>query len=190
VPDIGFDDPDSAERAARQRLSLVISLRADRTPLPSYVLAALQSFAKSAGLNIIALSQVAEDDPRTFEMAKAMNAKAVPWGSRDSEDQEVVARALYDSSIVVVSDRLHVLILAALHGGAPVEIASGPSGKVANHFIVVGLADVSYDTALLVDEVSVVKALSAAAARGGEVADAVKYARQRLTHVQQSLLER
>ena len=145
VPDIGFDDPDSLAPTSKAREGIVISLRSDRPEPDLDLLDWLKDFADEHSLTITAVSQVAEDDARTHFLAEHLGASEILWSSRTSNEQEHILRALYDGTSMVWSDRLHVLVLGALHGAVPIEIVPAPNGKIPKHFDAVGITGVSFD---------------------------------------------
>ena len=90
-------------------------------------------------------SQVDEDEARSAELAKRLGCELIPWGDDGDLSRERSRRLTYAESTAVVSDRLHVLLLAAQAGAVPVEVVEHPRPKVATHFATVGLQDVSLD---------------------------------------------
>ncbi len=90
-------------------------------------------------------SQVDEDEARSAELAARLGCELIPWGDDGDLSRERSRRLTYAESTIVVSDRLHVLLLAAQAGAVPVEVVEHPRRKVATHFAAVGLHDVSLD---------------------------------------------
>jgi len=181
VPDIGFDDPDSLDTKLQPRTHLVISLRVDRPAPDPQVIAWLREFAFEAGLEITAVSQVAEDDPRTRELAETLASEVLLWGDSTSNDQEASLRDLYGKTAMVWSDRLHVLVLGALHGAVPIEIVGAPNGKVAKHFDAAGIANVSFSSKEFPNREVLKMLLSEQLERSGSIASSVADARLSLS---------
>lgn len=145
VPDIGFDDPDSVTRTSGNRRFLAISLRSDRPELDLNMAGWLRQSAASLGLEIVAVSQVAEDDTRTDQLRKQLDCAVLLWGDQSSNSQERALRSIYDETALIWSDRLHVLVLGAMHGAVPLEIVVSPNGKIKKHFEAIGIDRISFD---------------------------------------------
>lgn len=188
VPDIAFDDPDSAATTSQPRDLMVVSTRSDRPSLDDRHLLWIKAFAADHGLSLVTVSQVAEDDSRTVELARVLEARTVLWGLNSSNEQEALVRDLYSRSVLVISDRLHVLVLAALHGASPTEIVPAPNGKAAKHFDAVGLPGISHDALRIasVDEMHAL--LTQVVERAAEVGDAVAAARIRIDGARQAVV--
>lgn len=188
VPDIAFDDPESVGATSYPRDILVVSTRSDRPSLDERHLGWVKAFAGQRNLTIVTVSQVAEDDSRTVELAESLEARPMLWGSRTSNEQEALVRDLYARSVVVISDRLHVLVLAALHGASPTEIVPAPNGKAAKHFDAVGLPRVSHDANAIASDHQMEEVLISALERASEVQDAVADARKRIDSARRAVI--
>ena len=182
VPDIGFDDPDSLTPSSRTRAGLVISLRSDRPEPDLNLLDWLRDFASEHNLTITAVSQVAEDDSRTLFLAERLGASKILWSSRTSNEQESVLRTLYDGTTLIWSDRLHVLVLGALHGAVPIEIVPAPNGKIPKHFDAVGITGVSFDAAEVEDREHLTEILESQLAKRERVEASIAIARTALAN--------
>jgi polysaccharide pyruvyl transferase WcaK-like protein len=147
VPDTAFAEPYSAEPDAH-RDALIVSMRGKRPLPPAAWFDSISMYAAESGLSILAVSQVDEDEDRSRELAEnfpAGSATYLAWGERSDLEQELRVRELYQRAAIVVSDRLHVLILASQAGAVPVELAPTPKPKVRTHFATIGMHDVSLD---------------------------------------------
>jgi polysaccharide pyruvyl transferase WcaK-like protein len=144
VPDIAFSEmPYGDESAPRPRL--LISLRGLR-PRPSAAWEeSVQTFAQEQGLVITCIAQVRQDEVRAAELASALGGECIDFGDRDDLEQENLLRRAYAEAAVVISDRLHVLILASLGGCVPCELVPKPSSKVATHFRAAGIISITKD---------------------------------------------
>lgn len=156
-PDTAFGEPSTSDAAITRDL-LLVSMRGKRSMPPTQWFSAVAAYASEAGLRIVTVSQVDEDEDRNRELANALgeNATFEPWGDRSDFEQEKLVRDYYTRCAIVISDRLHVLILSAQAGAIPVELAESPKAKVRTHFATIGMDDVSLDasgktTAQLVD---------------------------------------
>lgn len=135
----GFDGDDGQKR----RDVLVVSLRGDR-PRPSQKwLNAIKQFADSHRLRIVAITQVRRDLERSAWLASSLGGELFPWQENDFDQLEVDLRTLYQNAAVTISDRLHVLILAATEGSIPVCLPEFSEGKIERHFASIGYSNVS-----------------------------------------------
>jgi O-antigen/teichoic acid export membrane protein len=165
------------------RDTLVISLRGARAFPSDAWIQGVRSYADARGLRIVVSAQVRGDEARADELADALDAEAFGWGSVPDLAQERRLLNLYERAALVLSDRLHVLILAASRGAIPLELVAGPSGKVRAHFAWVGVHDVSVDAAGM-DAATVAAAIESAAARSPyELTAALTGARAEVRHV-------
>lgn len=145
VPDIGFaagvrDGHDWCDRG-----EMIVSLRGGRPfPGPNWV-SAVRAFAEAERLRIRTVVQVREDEERSRDIAEALGGVFEPWADTDAVEQERLLRARYDGARLVVSDRMHVLVLAALSGAVPVELVPHPTRKISEAFLTIGLHDFTCD---------------------------------------------
>ncbi|HEY0258518.1 MAG TPA: polysaccharide pyruvyl transferase family protein [Lacisediminihabitans sp.] len=149
VPDTAFAEPRLEGIAWADRREVVISMRGKREFPSEEWFAGIRDFAASHGFRLVLLSQVAEDEARTRELADRFGpiAEYLPWGDRGDLQQERFIRARYLSCAMAISDRLHVLILAAQAGAMPVEVVPLPKLKVEQHFSTIGMGGISFGTA-------------------------------------------
>lgn len=144
APDIGFA-AGVREEQSQQRGELIVSLRGAR-PLPDDAwVGAVRAVAVAEGLRIRTVVQVREDEPRARELADRLEGTFEPWGETDAVTQENLLRERYEGARLVISDRMHVLVLAALSGAVPVELVPRPTRKITNAFATIGLHDISLD---------------------------------------------
>lgn len=182
VPDTAFAEPEGPHSDQARNL-LVLSLRAARDKPDSAWFDAIRRFARDRDLQVLAVSQVDEDESRTADLAEELEdvgARFVPWGDDGDLAREQRVRALYARSAVVVSDRLHVLLLAAKAGAVPLEIVPRPAPKVATHFATAGIDDISLACAGL-DAHEITTWAEQQISRGPAIAAALRAAEARLT---------
>jgi hypothetical protein len=151
TPDTAFGEPNSSEPDV-ERDVLLVSMRGKRAIPDDAWFDGIRAFAAEAKLRIISVSQVDEDEARSRELAERFGegvASYDPWSERSDLDQERHVRDLYKRCAIVVSDRLHVLILSAQAGAIPAELAAAPKPKVRTHFATIDYDDVSLDVASL-----------------------------------------
>lgn len=177
TPDTAFHVSAGSSRerladASRLRPHLLVSLRGARSVPNDGWVEGVREFAESAGLEIHCISQVDEDEVRGADLAGLLGAGVIfdAWNGRSDSQQEQFVRARYRDARMVISDRLHVLILAALAGAVPAEVVDAPRPKVADHFSLIGYHDVSLDASTATPEM-VVSFLSSQLPRRAELTE-------------------
>lgn len=184
APDIGFAV--SPSPSGQERRELVVSLRGAR-PLPGPTwMDAIRATAETAGLRIRTVVQVREDEERARELAQALGGEFEPWGATDAVQQEANLRERYTGARLVVSDRMHVLVLAAIDGAVPAELVPSPTRKITEAFATIGFHDISYD-AQASDSDGMRRFLEAQLKRTAEVGERVDAARRRLTELEREM---
>ncbi|MGL3151804.1 hypothetical protein ACSS7Z_15760 [Microbacterium sp. A82] len=147
APDIGFGSGIRGGQPWQERSELLVSLRGTR-PMPDEAwVRAVREYADRAGLTIRTIVQVREDEERARELADALGGTFEPWGTTDPLAQEELLRERYDGARMVISDRMHVLVLAALSGAVPVELVPRPTAKITEAFAAIGYHGLSLDAA-------------------------------------------
>ncbi len=186
VPDIGFAAGIRAGVPEAERDELIISLRGAR-PMPDEAwIEAVRSVAADEGLRIRTVVQVREDEDRARELAQALGGTFEPWADTDAVTQEAQLRDRYDRARLVISDRMHVLVLAALSGAVPAELVPRPTAKIAAAFEVIGLRGITRD-AEGADTVTLAAFLRAQLERNAEVIARVSAAETELAGVKTEL---
>lgn len=135
VHERGFHDSTGA------RDSVTISLRGDR-PYPSEAwLNGLKEYAEKNRLQIAVATQVKRDSECSIRLASDLGALLVDWTpDKSHSEQEAEIRSLYANSAAVMSDRLHVLVVAMAEGAVPVDTSIKGNHKVRNTFLGAGLS--------------------------------------------------
>lgn len=145
-PDIGFSMDKRVGTEPSKRSVLAVSLRWDR-PLPDDAwFEAVREFAGANDLTIEVASQVYGDVARSRELAERLNATHDEWTGKHDLAHEEFVREVYDRSRIVVSDRLHVLVVAATSGVVPAQLIPSPVPKVAANFRAVGYERMTLDS--------------------------------------------
>lgn len=142
VPDLAFQLGTATSEwvAPGERDRLVVTLRHDR-PLPDEEwLAWVRRTAGARGLRIVVVSQVSRDQPRSAELAALLGGELVPWIGASHRDDEEQCRAVYRTAELVVSDRLHALVVACTEGAVPLGWVPTSRGKLRRHFDAAGMA--------------------------------------------------
>lgn len=186
APDIGFSAGVRAGLAWSERTELLVSLRGARSLPDARWLRAVREAAEGAGLSIRTVVQVREDEDRAREVAQLLGGAFDAWGDTDPLAQEERLRERYDAAQVVISDRMHVLVLAALSGAVPVELVPRPTAKIANAFAAIGLDGISYDASTS-DPARMRAVLHPTPERAVEVSERVRTAEATLAGIEQQI---
>ncbi|WP_336641750.1 polysaccharide pyruvyl transferase family protein [Microbacterium sp. USHLN272] len=141
APDWAFGIDASGTPAERSFLAL--SLRGDRPPPTVEWLQAVRSFAARAGLTPLVVTQVRRDEARSREIASFLGCDIVGWETERHDSAERRVRDVYSRSRVILSDRLHALIIGATEGALPLGWTSDASPKIEHHLSTVGLESFS-----------------------------------------------
>ena len=181
APDIGFAAGIREGRVHRDEL--IVSLRGARPHPDAAWVEAVRRTTAAEGLSIRTVVQVREDQARARELADALGGVFDPWGDTDAVTQEERLRQQYEGARLVISDRMHVLVLAALSGAVPVELVPRPTNKISAAFATIGLTGVSLDAAEH-DAHGMQEFLSSQLTRADEVRDRVAEADRQLRDVE------
>jgi len=143
MPDWAFGV--DAPHPAMNRTAMTISLRGDR-PFPADEwLSSVMDACSHLGLSPVVVVQVEDDQVMAELLATRLGAELVGWAASDHYEQEQVVRGAYQRSAVTLSDRLHVLIIAATEGSVPLAWVDRAAEKVRRHFNWLGATWVSKD---------------------------------------------
>ncbi|MCU1637207.1 MAG: hypothetical protein JWQ68_2446 [Cryobacterium sp.] len=151
MPDLAFGETVSPSGSTpepdRPRDVLIVSMRSDR-PYPSAAWReAVRQSAERRGLQIWAVTQVLRDDDRSARLAEDLGGRSLRWDGTAHDRQEARLRSLYRRAALAVSDRLHILVVAATEGAVPVALTVDSSDKIARHFAAAGIFDITVPTA-------------------------------------------
>lgn len=121
--------------APRPRDILAVTFRSDRPPLLPSERDALKTLADQLSLKIVVVTQVRRDEQSNSVLAEQLGATLLSWpGDRSHAAHEEHVRELYARTSVVVSDRIHALIIAATEGAVPVGYSTTTDEKIARTF--------------------------------------------------------
>lgn len=184
-PDIAFAGDHRQGEQPQDRDKILVSLRGRREYPSDEWIAGVASWAQTRGLQIVTAAQVREDEEKAARLARDLGGTHFAWVGDDIEHEEQL-RELYESVLLAISDRLHVLIISSLSGSVPTEMVPRPVGKVATHFAQVGFEDMSVDsTDFGAAEIS--QFLERQSTRSVELRERLVEAQQRLTDVERRL---
>lgn len=125
--------------AGMDRGTLGLSLRGDRAYPTAEWLASVRHAAQRLGLEIVTIAQVERDSAYAVRLASDVGGRAVPFEGRSHREQELVVRTEYGRMRVLVSDRLHSLLIAATEGAVPLGWSEAATAKIARHFDPLGM---------------------------------------------------
>ena len=139
-PDWAFGWNESRREALDlDRTDIVVTFRGDRDFPSDVILDELRALAHDGSRHILVVTQVRRDAQRSNDLASRLDAELVPWpAERSLADHEQALRAIYRRSALVVSDRLHALIVGMTEGAVPLCITDRGEPKVARHLDAVG----------------------------------------------------
>lgn len=112
---------------ARDRIAISVREEPD---LDESAFEAPVAAARDLGLKPVFVTQVKRDNPWMSRMARAHGAELLEWDGATHRAQRDAVEKLYRSSALVLSNRLHGLIMGAMAGAYPVPIVSGGNTKL------------------------------------------------------------
>lgn len=119
-PDWAIGEGPRSQQQDVPRDLLALSFRGDRAQPTGEEIGALRDLSIALGLRPIVVAQVAADNATGCVLAQKLGCDIVEWGAGDHADVETRVRAVYARSNLVLSDRVHGLIIAATEGATPV----------------------------------------------------------------------
>ena len=190
---LGSDDA-FLRHAAQPRPRLAIAVRqglshmSREKPTDEWV-STVRTMAHRLGLEPIVVAQIERDGQLAQELADRLGCEALPWLDDNHALQEERLRATYRESSLVLSDRLHALVIAATEGAVPIAASSGPMDKVTRTLEGAGIPRTSVQR-MLADSAAANAVVDDALARRAEMMEAVVSARERLRGVTATLRSR
>ncbi|WP_271985717.1 polysaccharide pyruvyl transferase family protein [Pseudoclavibacter terrae] len=182
----GTSDPELAKRTSGNRLT--VSIRGDKQwPTPAWRFQ-IGVVAESLALRPTFVSQVEVDNDLAQSLADEFGGDVVLWDGSDHKSLEDDLRVLYSESRFVVSDRLHVLILALTEGAVPVAAGAREPEKSIRTLRALGISEIDID--LAAPSESVVSSFEALATRRSELLEALKNARVAARRTASALTQR
>ncbi|WP_197467002.1 polysaccharide pyruvyl transferase family protein [Agromyces sp. NDB4Y10] len=110
---------------------LAVSLRSDR-PVSLALLEELRDSASEQNLQMVFVTQVKRDAEGHRALATALGVGLVDWLDEPHAHQESRVLEVYRESAVVVSNRLHSILLASRSGAVPITFAGDGTHKIAS----------------------------------------------------------
>lgn len=138
APDWGFSLRPLALHPA-ERSNVLVSLRGDRPRPSAAYIKGLRDLSDELGCQLVVACQVKEDRDACIELARSLSAELLDWPVELSHrTQEDRLRGAMSRSRLIISDRLHVLVLGLVEGAPPVSVHEYRGTKMVRHFKVVG----------------------------------------------------
>ena len=175
----GTPDDAPGRRRWEDRDVLAVSLRFDRAAPGPVWFDIVRTVAREAGLRVVAVPQVERDIPRARELAAELGGEVLEWDGHDHAVNEARVRAVYQRSRLVVSDRLHAVIMGHTEGAVPIGLGTQSVAKLERTLAPVGLHGVTF-TQDDVDVAEGVRRVHAALERHEEIVGYAATARARL----------
>lgn len=130
APDLAFSEPSTVlDDSPSRRDRLALSFRGDRPP-PTDLVRSLAEQAIAIGLRPLLVTQVGSDHALHAALSADLGLEHLGWDEPSARDQLARVRSAYLTSAIVVSDRLHALILATTAGAVPIGATYGDSDKL------------------------------------------------------------
>ncbi|MBY6707823.1 hypothetical protein HQ308_13530 [Rhodococcus sp. BP-241] len=143
VPDWAFSPGPTAVDGDRR--VVMVTFRSDRAPLDDAECRALRRYADRTGQRLEVFVQVRHDSAAMAELAGRLGADLVPWpDSRDHAEQERLLRDHFRAASLVISDRIHALIMGSGEGALPAGVHDPSDHKIRRHFVPAGLHDATF----------------------------------------------
>ncbi|WJL94753.1 hypothetical protein QSU92_12345 [Microbacterium sp. ET2] len=132
-PDWAFRFGGNTQEAERGYLA--VSLRGDRPAVSDAWIDCIKAFARSEDLLLRVVVQVRRDSAAAISLSRRLEAELLDWpAERPHGEHERVVREFYRSCRVIVSDRIHALIIALTEGVIPVGVVTQDVEKVRRTF--------------------------------------------------------
>lgn len=179
APDWAFALPASGAPASGRDL-LAVTMRGDRPAPTDAFVQSVRQVSEEWGLRPVVVNQVVRDLARSRELASSLDAEFLePWEGGPHAEFEARIRDVYARSAVVVSDRLHALVLGFTEGAVPVGATQGSPEKLDRTFAGAGISGVSFDATALSRE-AMVERMRAIVGRRDELLATCASAREQL----------
>ena len=119
---------------------ITVSLRGDRPYPDAEWLGTVKDYARSNGFRVAVATQVMRDSECSSRLAADLEGDLVDWTmDKPHARQEADLRSLYATSVAVISDRLHVLVVSMAEGATPIDASVEGNHKIRNTFAGAGL---------------------------------------------------
>lgn len=141
APDWAMGEGPPQIETSSDRDHLTVSLRGDRVWPSEREVSAVASLAEAAGLRLAVVSQVAADDDLARDLHARLGGEILLWGEGNHAEAEVAVRDLYSRTALILSDRVHALLVAATEGAVPRAFGVASTEKAGRTLDAAGFAD-------------------------------------------------
>jgi polysaccharide pyruvyl transferase WcaK-like protein len=145
APDWAFAEGASVSelsaQSSPQRDAISVALRYDRPDPTAEWISSVREAAGTVGKRILVVPQIQRDAPKAMALARALGGDAIQWEGSDHASNEQRIRAAYTVSSLVLSDRLHGLVMAATQGAVPLALANSATEKTVRTLIGAGFEE-------------------------------------------------
>ncbi|WP_193046300.1 polysaccharide pyruvyl transferase family protein [Mycolicibacterium baixiangningiae] len=118
---------------------IAVTYRADREPPSDTIIDSIRALARAGSRRVVVVTQVRRDAERSADLASRLGGELIPWpAERSLAEHENVLREVYRNSAMVISDRLHALIVGMTEGAVPACVTDHRDAKVGRHLDAVG----------------------------------------------------
>ncbi|MDQ1125488.1 polysaccharide pyruvyl transferase WcaK-like protein [Microbacterium sp. SORGH_AS 505] len=128
APDVAFSEGTSSELLIDSKDIAAFSFRAEGMPTDDQF-RIMAASVREHGLKPVLVSQVRRDDEVHRQLSTAASCDALLWGERSHAEQLDAVMKTYDTSRLVISNRLHALILGAVQRAIPVPFSRQNGAK-------------------------------------------------------------
>lgn len=140
MPDVAVGASHGEVHRGAQRTYFAMSWRHDRE-VDHGLVSAMITNAREASLVPIFVSQVWKDSPQHAALASEFGVDHLAWDDRDHVAQLARVEAIYAKTSVMVSNRLHAIIMAWNLGAVPFGYSGPGDSKIWNHLDELGMGD-------------------------------------------------
>lgn len=184
----GASDQELLERSVDEsRNTIVVAPRYNGYRLSNEWRNQIREVAEELGLTLVTLAQIERDNDAARELAAHWGVESILWQNADHATHEVQVRRAYAEARVVLSERLHALVIGGTEGAFPVALGHSPKEKAARTLAAAGFPPlVIPPTHLSATERDVV---SGACDSGSLVPERVAAARNALRNLKEAIHE-
>lgn len=193
TPDTAFQEPFGGGLPASDRTFAVISMRGKRALPSTKWFDGIEAVARERDVELVFISQVREDEARTRELCelfseRGLRTRLIPWGNATDLEHEHITQTTYTGAQLVISDRLHVLILSACQGAVPIELTEHSPSKADEHFSAIGYTGLSFVTTSAQTD-DILRFVNISMNRGSELRNLMSQASTRLDELSREVRE-
>ena len=131
---------------------LSFSLRAAGPRIADQRIGQIKDLARQLDVEPVLVPQVARDNEAAETVAREHGLRCFPWLDGGHLEREILVRSLYARSAVVVSNRVHALVLGITEGAVPLVPAEWSADKAERIFSAAGISGITVGATERLDE--------------------------------------